>query len=238
MVRRHVKSDFAADVYVFPGGKVDPGDSDPELLELLDFHPLPAARREESERWKAVRVAAIRELFEEAGVLLATRRGAIVDLVGDQAEAFDRYRRQLQAGAITLGDIARSEDLRLLGDSLHPFSRWITPEPFPRRFDTRFFVAEMPDRQLPIHDREETTASAWVSPGDALRRYRTGEFPLVFATEAHLRRMAEFRSIEEMMAATETADLEPVTPRVIQVSGEQHFLLPGDEGYENRGDPH
>jgi 8-oxo-dGTP pyrophosphatase MutT (NUDIX family) len=233
MVRRHVRSDFAADVFVFPGGKVDESDRDPELLSLVDAHPLEAEGGAAVAEWKALRVAAIRELFEEAGVLLARRDdGGTLDLMGTDGERFDRYRRQLQAGALSMIDMAREEQLRYLGDALHPFSRWITPTPFPRRFDTRFYVALAPDRQMPIHDRAETTASVWIAPDEAVERYEDGDFPLVFATEQHLRRMAHYRSIEEMVAATETADLSPVTPKVVDREGEQSFLLPGDEGYD------
>lgn len=233
MVRRHIKSDFAADVFVFPGGKVDAPDRDPELLSLMDAHPLPSGDPLDEPEWKALRAAAIRELFEEAGVLLARHDdGSALNLLGQSAERFDRYRRQLHAGTVTLIDISREEHLRYLGDALHPFSRWITPVQFPRRFDTRFFVAVSPERQMPIHDRAETTASVWISPGEALSRFEAGEFPLVFATEQHLRRMAEFHSVDELIAATETADLAPVVPKAAGEGGVQEFLLPGDEGYD------
>lgn len=233
MVRRHIRSDFASDVFVWPGGKVDESDRNPELLELVAGHPLPPETAAGLDEWKAVRAAAIRELFEEAGVLLARREdGAVLDLLGEDADRFDRYRRQLQAGTTSMIAIARKERLQYLADAMHAFSRWITPTPFPRRFDTRFFVAVAPERQMPIHDRAETTASTWITPEDALDRYEAGDFPLVFATEQHLRRMETFHSIDEMIAACETADLEPVTPKVTEKGGEQGFLLPGDEGYE------
>lgn len=234
MVRRHIKSDFAADVFVFPGGKVDQEDLDPQLLALVDGHPLEPGDGPELAEWRALRMAGIRELFEEAGVLLARDEdGSILDLMGQEADRFDRYRRELQAGAVTMVEIAREAGLRYMGDALHPFSRWITPTPFSRRYDTRFFVALAPARQMPIHDRAETTASVWIDPEEALAQYDEGTFPLVFATEQHLQRMAEFRSIEEMIAATETADLAPVMPMVVERDGEQDFLLPGDEGYES-----
>ncbi len=233
MVRRHIKSDFAADVFVWPGGKVDASDRDPELLEQVVGHPLLPQGAPGPAEWKAIRMAAIRELFEEAGVLLARREdGGLLDLMREDADRFDRYRRQLQAGGTSMLEIAHEEKLRYLADALHPFSRWITPVPFRRRFDTRFFVALAPERQMPVHDRTETTASTWISPDDALQRYEEGEFPLVFATEQHLRRMQAFSSIDEMIAACEIADLEPVTPKVIERDGQQGFLLPGDDGYE------
>lgn len=234
MVRRHIKSDFAADVFVFPGGKVDEGDREPGLLALLDGHPLEPESGADLAEWKALRMAGIRELFEEAGVLLARRQdGTLLDLLGDQADRFDRYRAQLQSGAVSMQEIAREEHLRFLGDALHPFSRWITPTPFRRRYDTRFFVAVAPRRQMPIHDRAETTASVWIAPEDALEDYEDAKFPLVFATEQHLRRLAEFASIDEMIAACETADLNPVMPKLVETDGEQSFLLPGDGGYED-----
>lgn len=233
MVRRHVRSDFAADVYVWPGGKVDLSDRDPDLLQLVDGHPLLSEDASALQEWKAVRAAAIRELFEEAGVLLARREdGTELDLLGEDADRFDRYRRQLQAGTTSMMEIARDEGVRFIADALHAFSRWITPASFPRRFDTRFFVALAPRRQMPIHDRAETTASTWITPEEALTRFEAGDFPLVFATEQHLRRMASFHSIDEMIAACETADLEPVTPKVTENDGQQAFLLPGDAGYE------
>ena len=233
MVRRHVRSDFAADVFVFPGGKVDPEDRDPALQELLEGNPGPDGSETSATEWKALRLAAIRELWEEAGVLLARdTNGGVLDLMAERGAEFDRLRRQMHAGGTTMAEIAETKGLRYLGDALHPFSRWITPLPFPRRFDTWFYVAVMPPRQMPIHDRAETTESTWISPEEALHRYEDGTFPLVFATEQHLRRMAQYASIEEMIASTEGADLRPVIPKPIERDGEQAFLLPGDPGYD------
>lgn len=233
MVRRHVRSEFAADVYVFPGGKVDAADAEPELLARVDSEPHPREHGESRERWLALQVAAIRELFEEAGVLLA--RGAEGGLVRFQAgdgQRFDACRRRLHEGDITFLEMLTEENLRLAADRLHPFSRWITPVDLPRRYDTRFFVAGMPHSQVPRHDSRETTDGVWIAPQDALERSGRGEFPLVFPTEAHLKRMAAYRSIEQMIAETSEADLQPVMPRIVQEGAETIFLLPGDEGYE------
>lgn len=232
MVRRHVRSDFAADVYVFPGGKVDPEDADPALLRWVEGHPSPENQPEGAEVWRALRLAAVRELFEEAGVLLAVRKdGAVVRLDDADARRYAEFRSRLHAGDLTLLDLARHESLRYALDRLHPFSRWVTPEAFPRRFDTRFFVAFLPHGQEALHDTVETTESVWIAPREALRRFEQGEFPLVFATEKHLERLASFHSIEEMIASTQTADLQPVMPKAVEQNGRQAFLLPGDEGY-------
>ena len=227
MVRRHVHSDFAPDVFVFPGGKVDPADRDPELARWVGAHE-PSDNGAEL----ALRVAAIRELFEEAGVLLARRAdGTVVDLSGEEQETFAEYRRRIHSEEISLGEMARAEGLELAVDLLHPFSHWITPEGFPRRYDTRFFAAQLPLGQSPLHDALETTDSVWINPGEGLQRFREGTFPLVFATERNLERMARFASLDEMVAATTSEDLQPIVPRMVREGAETRFLIPGDEGY-------
>jgi 8-oxo-dGTP pyrophosphatase MutT (NUDIX family) len=230
MVRRHVLSDFAADVFVFPGGKVDEGDYDERLAMYVVGHPAIDGAGDGLSTWRALRLAAVRELFEEAGVLLATRDGDLADLSGHQ-EQYSRLRQELQSGDTTLLEMAQSQGLRYPLDRLHPFSRWITPEPFTRRYDTRFFVAYMPPHQEPLHDALETTDSVWIAPDKALEEYSAGRFPLVFATEKHLERMARYRSIEDLIASTAASDLEPVMPKVVEDGGTERFLIPGDPGY-------
>jgi hypothetical protein len=172
-------------------------------------------------------------MFEEAGVLLARDdSGALVRLAGDEADCFAGYRREMHANRLTILELVERERLRLAADRLHPFSRWITPPPSPRRYDTWFFVAYLPEHQTPLHDERETTAGHWIAPAEALRLYAEGSFPLVFATERHLERMARYPSIEGMIAAVSPTDLEPVMPRMAQRDGEMVFLIPGDEGYE------
>jgi 8-oxo-dGTP pyrophosphatase MutT (NUDIX family) len=232
MVRRHIRSDFASDVYVFPGGKVDDADRDPALEPHIAWHPGPVVRGRDQRAWQGLLVAAVRELFEEAGVLLAYRDNQqLLRLVGEDGERFAEYRRHLRSGELDLGKLVRREGLTLAADRLHFFSHWITPVDFHRRYDTRFFVAYMPEHQTPLHDEEETVDSVWIAPRAALERFRDGEFPLVFATEKQLERMSRYRSIEQMIAETGEADLQPVMPRQVQHGGETKFLIPGDEGY-------
>lgn len=229
MVRRHVRSDFAADVFVFPGGKVDPPDADPET------HDYARGGVQLSPSDVTLRVAAIRELFEEAGVLLArSLDGSILRLDAGRRGRLAAYRRDLHAGTITLSEIARVEKIILDVDALVPFSRWITPEPFPRRFDTHFFAASVPPGQEARHDTLETTDSVWIAPGAALRRFAEGAFPLVYATEKHLERMSRFASIRELMDSISTDDLEPIMPRVLQDGSEVRFLIPGDSANETQ----
>ncbi len=230
MVRRHVRSDFAADVFVFPGGKVDPADRDPGLLEVLATDDGVENDDAGGTAWLGLRVAALRELFEEAGVILAqeTAEGAGTEFL---AASRARARSDLQSGRLTMLQVAREFGWCLEIMQLHPFSRWITPDVLPRRYDTHFFVARLPADQEPLHDAIETTDSLWISPADALQRAERGDFPLVFATEKHLERMARYSAIDELIAATTPADLETVMPRIIERGGTTAFLLPGDEGY-------
>lgn len=227
MVRRHVRSEFAPAVYVFPGGKVDESDRDARLKQMVAPHDRSGTAAHDL----SFRVAAIRELFEEAGVLLAFREDEGPIRFDEDEERFEGYRKEMREGLVTLGQLAEREGLLLAVDRLHPFSRWITPDVLPRRYDTRFYVAFMPQHQKPLHDAVETTDSVWISPKVALARFREGSFPLVFATEKHLESMARFPSIEGMIAATGASDLQPVMPKIVKRGEETHFLLPGDEGY-------
>ena len=210
MVRRPVKSEFAADVYVFPGGALRPDDLDPEIDALCrPFDPTqalrllgerggtpPSSAREAQGLW----VAALRELYEEAGVLLAEplddHRTA-----GDAEARTQRItaaRNAVQSGAQSLAALLRQERLRPACEQLVYFSHWITPRPYPRRFDTRFFLALMPNEQEALHCEVETVASAWVTPQQALAGFADGTFPLVFPTQRHLERIAHITTWEEL----------------------------------------
>jgi 8-oxo-dGTP pyrophosphatase MutT (NUDIX family) len=114
---------------------------------------------------------------------------------------------------------------------VRPWSRWITPEPVPVRFDTRFYVAIAPAHSPPTPDGAETTDAAWIAPRDALERHRRGELPLVFPTIKHLESLLPYGSAEEGFAAAEGREVEPVLPRVVTEGGEQRVVLPGDPGY-------
>ncbi|HEV2236306.1 MAG TPA: hypothetical protein VGR57_06550, partial [Ktedonobacterales bacterium] len=147
-----------------------------------------------------VRAAALRELFEEAGALLAYRRDERWQADAAARDRFDGYRAELIAGRTTLGHIAAREGLRLATDALAYWAHWITPEAMPKRFDTHFFLAEERSGQTAIHDNVEVTASAWVRPEDALEGFARGSFPLVFATVRQLRDLLGLRSPAEAFA--------------------------------------
>jgi 8-oxo-dGTP pyrophosphatase MutT (NUDIX family) len=223
MVRRPVQSEFASDVYVFPGGKVDAGDRDVALVAMFDTAlplDIPDA--------PAFRLAAIRELFEEAGVLLATSAHSTADTADRR---HDGLRRRLRTAEIDLKELVTAEKLTLQVSALHPFAHWITPESMPRRYDTWFYLARLPDGRSARHDEDETVGSTWISPREALRRADVGQFPLVFVTQKILEKMLAYDSIDTLFDSVSPEELQPVMPKVVERPEGPTFLLPGDAGY-------
>ena len=184
-------------------------------------------------------VAALRECFEEAGVLLAYPEGtapggALVDVTEPGVRArLAGCRIELNAGSIGFLEACRAEGLRLAVDRVHYFSHWITPEPAPKRYDTRFFVAALPSGQVPVHDDYETVDTVWVRPDDALARAAAGEFDLIFPTMKNLEAISRFATSGELLAAAAAVERVPtVLPRVVADERGFRILLPGDPGYD------
>lgn len=236
MARRHIKSDFAPDVYVFPGGKAEPEDAVPGT-HLVNFAtPRLAGREAPPIGWAAIYMAAIRELFEEAGLLLAVRSDGTLleqDSDGSVRDKYSHHREEVRAGRLSMRHLAKMEMLVYAADQLRLFSNWITPGILSKRFDTYFFVAGTPSGQVPVHaDERELTDSLWITPSDALRRCEDGNFPLVFATERHLMALGRFQWVDEILAAT-NKPVHPICPRWVMEQGARRFLIPGDPGYES-----
>lgn len=224
MVRRHIKSDFVPDVFVFPGGSVTDDDRAVEQLADLCGPGVDGPTR----LGMGFRAAAIRECFEEAGVLLARRGNEMLGVSEDVADRYLAYRTALYQHELTLADIMRREQLTLATDSLVHWAHWITPEALPKRFDTHFFLAHMPEAQEPTHDRIETTESMWIRPADALAEHERDNFPIVFATLHQLRALAEMNDL--MSVATHLVAPPPtIMPRVVARNGRDVILLPDEE---------
>ncbi len=231
MVRRHVRSEFVPDVYVFPGGSVKPGDREAEAIPQLCAPPS-GAHLGKTMLGTGVRAAAIRELFEEAGVLLAGRDGQALAIASEHVARFAEYRRWLQQNKTTLAAIAQEAGLSLGTDRLTYFAHWITPEAMPKRFDTFFFIAAAPEEQQAVHDQLETTASAWINPADALEQYRQGAFPLVFATIHQLQELSAFSSVAEAVQHFQQQEIPAIMPRAAWRDGELVIRMPGEPGYD------
>jgi 8-oxo-dGTP pyrophosphatase MutT (NUDIX family) len=231
MVRRHLNSDFVGGAYVFPGGSLD--EADCTLTRYGGLAPEEAARRLDLPADRALGHwgAAIRETFEEAGVLLA-RQGGQVPALADEAR-WEAHRRELLAGTLSWCDLLDREDLVLACDLVAYFSHWITPEGTPKRFTTRFFVAMVPAGQRPLADEKEVEAGVWVRPAEALAAYERGEMTMIFPTLRTLEELATFKSAAEALAACRERVVVTNLPRVVVRDGEPLVLLPGDAGYDD-----
>ena len=237
MLQRNLNSDFVGGAYVFPGGAVDPVDRADELEGLcLGRSDTDASDRLGIERGGlAFWVAAIRESFEEAGILLAVDAdGSSVDL--DAEHGRDRWadhRTEVDQGRRRLVEVCAEEGLRLAVGDMHYFGHWITPVGAPRRYDTRFFLAAAPANQTPLHDDREVIANEWVRPADALARRRAGELTMMPPTISSLKAMARFETAADALAAaTEITRVPAILPRVVAVDGGMRIVLPGDPDYD------
>jgi 8-oxo-dGTP pyrophosphatase MutT (NUDIX family) len=232
MLERHLNSDFAGGAYVFPGGTIDPRDLDPEAATYLDGPDAVEAAKHidaSEDRALAFFLCAIRETFEEAGVLLARRDGDAVRFEeADVEERFAEYRRDFNAREGSLTALAKHEGLRYAGDLLHYYARWITPEFAPKRYDARFFVATMLEGQSPLHDDVETTASTWIRPADALSRAAEGLFSIIFPTRKTLESLSGFATAEHVIASTRGKEIPALLPTVVLADGQPKVVLPGD----------
>lgn len=238
MLQRTHSAVFARSQYVFPGGKVDDADHADELEPISDgLDDTEASARLGLERGGlAWLVAAIRECFEEAGVLLARRRddADVVRFDGEVAERFNAARHAVHEGRMTLADLCSAERLVLLTDRVHLVDHWLTPIGERRRFDTRFFVAAAPPAQEPLHDDKETIASLWVRPADALGRWGDGELQMFPPTVASLRYLEPFADVATALADAEAMDVpEQILPRLLldDDGGVRGIRLPTDDDY-------
>lgn len=245
MLRRNLNSDFVGGAFVFPGGAVDEADRNADLEAVCTGRSDDQASvlLGVDKGGLAYWVAAIRECFEEAGVLLATdaaTREIISFADPDTAARFNLHRKAVDAGEMRLLEVCDREGLKLAVDQIHYFSHWITPIGPPRRYDTRFFVAAAPPEQVPLHDDRETIANTWISPQEALDRHAAGEFEIIFPTIKNLEAIARFDTAADLLAAAAAIEHVPTILPRIAVSpdgGGVRILLPGDPGYDEAVPP-
>ena len=238
MLRRNLNSDFVGGAYVFPGGAVDDADRHADLEAVCQGRSDDQASNMlgVDRGGLAFWVAAIRECFEEAGVLLAQdETGKVVSFADPPvADRFIVHRKAVDAGETRLVDLCRMEHLQLVADRIHYFSHWITQVGAPRRYDTRFFVTAAPPEQVPLHDDRETIANVWIRPADALRKHEAGELDLIFPTIKSLSAISRFAASSDLLAAAAAIEEVPtVLPRITSDEHGVRILLPGDPGYDD-----
>ena len=225
LLRRLGSMAFAGGMYVFPGGSVDPRDGDAEIAWAGPPASEWAGPLSADERLaRALVAAAVRETFEEAGVLLASPvTGESEHWKAEQAALLDR--------SASMAEVLARNGLVLRADLLRPWAHWVTPELEPKRFDTRFFVAALPEGQEPVHYRGESDRSEWVTPRDAVERHASGELGMLPPTVFTLAELSAYDTVADVLDAGERRDVKRVLPRIVVDGDDVLLLLPGDPGY-------
>ena len=227
MVVRHQQIDFASGAMVFPGGKLAPGDSEPRVHARC--RGIEALSPDEV----ALRVGAIREAFEESGILLAHRRADGGAIPTERLDALGaRYRRGLDRGEIAIADMLENEDLVLDCGGLVPFAHWVTPTFMPKRFDTFFYVARAPADQLGVHDGHEAVDSAWLRPEDVVTDEAAGRRTLVPATLLNVKKLGRSgRNVAEALATARATPIVTVQPELVEPPPRAVLKIPEAAGY-------
>ena len=228
MMVRHYEIDFNSGALVFPGGSVDKGDqeiiADPALYaggEGLDAVTL------------GFRIAAIRETFEESGILLARPRGSKVLVDAKRAgEIAAAHRADLCENKISFLKVLADNGMVLALDLLVPYAHWITPEGMPKRFDTWFFLAAAPPEQAGAHDGKESTDSIWVSPREALAGGESGRFKLPFPTTRNLIRLGKQASVQAALEDSRGKAVVTAMPVMTKLNGGRQLRIPLEAGYD------
>ncbi|MEZ4287022.1 MAG: hypothetical protein R3A47_02515 [Polyangiales bacterium] len=226
MMCRHQRSGFLGGAHVFPGGKLDDDDMSAALHERVDGvdpQTLLAELGEELplERAVGLALAAVRETLEEAGVLF----GTLTD-----AHQLAAARQQLN-DRVPFTQVAAQHDLRFDLRALHPYARWITPIIENRRFDTRFYVATVPEGQIAEPDGTETVSASWMTPAQTLDRAKNGELVLAPPTQKTLEYLANFATSNAVIADVHTRLPPLVDPEVVMHEKGWFLALPGDEAH-------
>jgi 8-oxo-dGTP pyrophosphatase MutT (NUDIX family) len=239
LLKRHEKSSFMGGNFVYPGGRVDREDGSLEICSFSkgvtfdEAQKIFAATTSPEESF-AYWIAAIRELFEEAGVLLAyDQKGNLFQIKNrDEQEKWLHYRESLQKGKISICEMAQREKLLLALDQLHYYAHWITPEARSERFDTRFFLARHPEGQEASYDQRETTAGAWLTPRKALEENLKGEVILSPPTLKTLEDLSRFETIGDVFQSLKRENIQPVLPILTKISDGPLLIFPWDPDYD------
>jgi 8-oxo-dGTP pyrophosphatase MutT (NUDIX family) len=225
MVLRHEKSDFASGALVFPGGKIDDADTHPDLRSYC------AGLDQTDDTTLGAMVGAIRETFEESGILFARDRNEKELVAGERLSSLLPYRRLLNRGDCTLLEFLKKEKLTLACDQLTLFAHWITPEMVPKRFDTRFFLAAAPEGQIGVHDGRESVDSVWISTSEAISDCRQGKYFIMFPTRMNIQKLGRNRTMADAVLAAGATPVITVKPWVEERASGPALCIPENADY-------
>ena len=228
MMVRHHQIEFNSGALVFPGGSVD--NNDREIAARTELY---GGGEGLDEAALGFRIAAIRETFEESGILLARPKGSAALIDAARASEIEAsHRAALCGGKTTFLDVLVHNGLWLALDELVPYAHWITPEGMPKRFDTWFFLAAAPPDQLGAHDGKESTDSIWVSPREALEGGESGRFKLPFPTTRNLIKLGKQASVKDALEDSRGQTIVTVMPVMTRLNGGRQLVIPREAGYD------
>jgi 8-oxo-dGTP pyrophosphatase MutT (NUDIX family) len=234
MMERNANIVFAGGMWVFPGGRVDATDN-PLKFQALSTHRSDeeaSALMNIEDGGLSYYIGAIRESFEEAGILLALDKDSHepLSLAGKENSArFNIHRNSVNASERDFLEIIEEENLILDAGAMHYIARWVTPKGPPRRYDTRFFISRMPENQIPLHDDNELVHSEWISPQEILAKVESEDMILMSPTLRMIQSLAKFSSADDVIAAA-SANLPDERARV---NKNKELVLPGDPFYDD-----
>lgn len=241
MVLRNRKSSFVPGYYVFPGGVVESADYGAGIERFIRGDDRACASRmladmKHSEQALGAWVAAIRETFEEVGILLAQKKDGAPFAIRTEKERrrFCDYRKALIESKMSFSEVLAAAELLLPFDRLHYFSRWITPEPFPLRYDVRFFAAEAPTDQSVIHDGIELTGHVWIRPVEALKQYEQGRMDMVLPQIVTLEDIKHFRTVAEVIDNARKRHIPATLTKIKRIDGKDVEVMPDGTVFEKR----
>ena len=220
LLRRDRSASFVPGAYVFPGGRVDRADWMKKTLARVDgLTPETAADRlglaDTNPPAIAYYVAALREAFEETGILIGVGPNSEAPPTAAEDANIEVLRNGLMEGHVSFTEALEQLSCRIDGSSIEYLAHWITPEREPRRFDTRFFAARVQADAEPMFDTREMTDAVWVTPQDALSRNQAGTLPMIFPTISTLQQLADYATAEDALREIGNASIPTVLPRLI-----------------------
>ncbi len=241
MVRRNQRCSFVPGFYVFPGGVVDHEDFENGIERFIRGVDRVSASHllndiKSADKSLATWVAAIRETFEEVGILFAQKKDStpVTIRTGEERRRFCNHRQSLIENKMFFSQVLEAEELFLSLNQLHYFSHWITPEFLPLRYDVRFFVAEMPPDQDVMHDGVELTGHVWIRPSEALRQYEQGVLDMVLPQIMTLEDLKHFKTVAEVIDSARKRHISATLTKIQRIGGKDVEVMPDGSVFESR----